>query len=56
MTEQDTAREQRTVQSQLPLFQQCSIQVKIGKFHANMAALDIPVPAQRDFLASLKLN
>ena len=34
-TEQDTAREQQTVQSQLPLLQQCSIQAKIRKFHAT---------------------
>ena len=36
-------REQQTVQSQVPLFQQCSIQVKVRKFHANMATLDMPV-------------
>ena len=36
-------REQQTVQSQLPLFQQCSVQVKMRKFHANMATLDISV-------------
>ena len=39
-------REQQTVQSQLPLLQQCSIQAKIHKFHANTATLDTPVCKQ----------
>ena len=36
-------REQQNVQSQLPLLQQCSIQAKMCKLHANMATLDTPV-------------
>ena len=32
--------EQQSVQPQLPLFQQCSIQAKMRKFHTNMATLD----------------
>ena len=32
--------EQKSVQLQLPLFQQCSIQAKMRKFHANMGTLD----------------
>ena len=32
--------EQQSVQPQLPLFQQCSIQAKMRKSHANMATLD----------------
>ena len=44
--ERASHREQQTVQSQLPLFQQCSI-------HANIATLDqYALPAQRDILAS----
>ena len=34
--------EQQSVQPELPLFQQCSIQAKMRKFHANMATLDTP--------------
>ena len=33
-------REQQSVQPQLPLLRQCSIQAKMRKFHANMATLD----------------
>ena len=33
-------REQQSVQPQLPLFQQCSIQAMMRKFHPNMATLD----------------
>ena len=33
-------REQQSVQPQLPLFQQRSIQAKMRKFHPNMATLD----------------
>ena len=33
-------REQQSVQPQLPLFQQCSIQAKMRKFHVNLATLD----------------
>ena len=32
--------EQQSVPLELPLFQQCSIQAKMRKFHANMATLD----------------
>ena len=41
----DRARhgEQQTVQSSLPLFQQCSIQAMMHKSHANMATLDASV-------------
>ena len=35
-------REQQSVQPQLPLLQQCSIQAKMHKFHVNMATLDTP--------------
>ena len=35
-------REQQSVQPQLLLLKQCSIQAKIRKFHANVAALDAP--------------
>ena len=31
---------EQSVQPQLPLFQQCSIQAKMRKFHANMATLE----------------
>ena len=34
--------EQQSVQPELPLFQHCSIQAKMRKFHANMATLDTP--------------
>ena len=34
--------EQQSVQPQLPLLQQCSIQAKMHKFHVNMATLDTP--------------
>ena len=34
--------EQQSARPELPLFQQCSIQAKIRKFHANMATLDTP--------------
>ena len=36
--------EQQSVQPQLPLFQQCFIQAKMRKFHANMATLDVMPP------------
>ena len=35
-------REQQSVQPQLPLLQQCSIQAKMHKFNVNMATLDTP--------------
>ena len=34
-------RDQQLVQSQLPLFEQHSIQAKIHKFHAHFATLDL---------------
>ena len=43
VTGQDMHREQQNVQSHLPLLQQCSIQAKMHKLHANMATLDTPV-------------
>ena len=47
-------REQQNVQSQLPLFQQCSIQAKMSCEY-NMATLytSVALTAQRDFLASI---
>ena len=42
--EYDRARHrEQTVQSSLPLFQQCSIQAKMQTSHANMATLDITI-------------
>ena len=36
-------REQQSVQPQLTLLHQCSIQAKMHKFHVNMATLDTPM-------------
>ena len=38
-------RGHQSVSPQLPLFQQCSTQAKMRKFHSNMATLDTPVCA-----------
>ena len=48
-------REQQSVQSQLPLLQQCSIQAKMRKFHVNKATLDhqCALLVQKNFLASI---
>ena len=35
-------RKQQSVQPQLPLLKQCSIQAKMRKFHTNLATLDTP--------------
>ena len=38
----DRHRDLQVVQSQLPLFEQCSVRTKMLRFHAHMASLDSP--------------